>query len=149
MTKTRLEGCIVAIKLISGEEIIARVVVEQPSFLSLSHPLSFIMHPNPTAPNQAVVSFAPWMIGIHDTQIVTILMDKIIFAAEARGDASDQYRQAIGEFNTPPINHFNTDSNVSLDSKYTSPPIKTGASKPPSKGIDQNNIVLGKTNPRG
>ena len=154
--KPKLEGFIVAIKLISGEEIIGRVVNEQPNLLMISQPLSFIMHPNPKSPNQAMVSFAPWMIGIRDNQIVSLSLDKILFVAEARGDASDQYRQAIGDFDSEPVmmtNTFSNDQNISIDMprKYNqdSVPPKMGTTRNDSRGIDQSHFAVGKTNPKG
>lgn len=89
---------IAAIKLTSGEEILGKVTNEEINFITIDKPVMMVMTANPDAPDQAVISFVPWMLGIRDNQPVTIEYSKIIFAAESRGDASDQYRQAVGEF---------------------------------------------------
>jgi hypothetical protein len=100
-------GDIVAIKLMSGEEVIARLTeytndyvrVTNPVLMILEmvddevrHPVTGEVHKN----QQALVAFAPFMLGLPDNETVRIGTAKYITIVKARDDAASQYKNAIG-----------------------------------------------------
>jgi hypothetical protein len=86
---------IVAIKFVSGEEIIAECVdYEQSNTVIIKRPLSLVMVTNKEN-SRAQVNFAPWILSINDDQIVKLHVEKIMFIAEAKKDAARQYMDAI------------------------------------------------------
>lgn len=94
---TNLTDTIATIKLVTGEEIITRVVEDRISsgFIRVVNPLAMVMMPGEG--DQGMVAFAPWMLGIDDDTPITIDANKIIVACKARADASSQYSSAMGE----------------------------------------------------
>lgn len=85
---------IVAIKMITGEEVIARQLGTSGDAVMISRPLSMIMAETPDNPTQTRVMFAPWMVAAGK-ETVTIKNQHIIAISPAREDAAEQYEQAI------------------------------------------------------
>ena len=86
-------GDVIAVKLINGEEILARLdaingddyVLERPVILALV----------PLGNGQATVNFAPFMMGLDETTKVTINFSKMLMRpVEARKDAASQYTKS-------------------------------------------------------
>lgn len=86
---------VVAIKLITGEEIIARKLSDDDGHIMVSRPLSMIMAENPDNPTQTRVMFTPWMVAAGK-DMMTIKNTHVIAVVPARHDAAEQYEQAIG-----------------------------------------------------
>ena len=97
--KNVLAGQVVVLKLITGEEIIARAVEELPGAIKIRNPLSMVMMPGDDK-NQGMVAFAPWVLGAEDDFSFDLSLDKVLVATKARADAAGQYSQAIGEDTT-------------------------------------------------
>lgn len=93
-----LKGKVSSIKLLSGEEIIARVVeYDKPAnILEIKNPLAMVMMPNDDGV-QGMVAFAPWMLGVPDDTNISINTSHVMAINEARPDAASQYSQAVGE----------------------------------------------------
>lgn len=85
---------IVAIKLITGEEVIARQLNTTGDTVMISRPLSMIMAENPDNPAQTRVMFTPWMVAAGK-ETVSVKNQHILAICPAREDAADQYEQAI------------------------------------------------------
>jgi len=85
---------VVAIKLITGEEIIARKLSQEANAVRISRPLAMVMAENPENPQQTRVMFTPWMIAAGK-EILTLDTKHILIIVPARDDAADQYEQAI------------------------------------------------------
>ena len=82
------EQAIVAFKLITGEEIIARIttintdnfVVYKPMMITLVH-----------AEGGAQVAFVPWTLGMKDDAKITLLKSQIVAYSDARKEANAGY----------------------------------------------------------
>lgn len=102
-----LKGEVAAAKLITGEEIITRVVDVGTNYVTVRRPLALVMIASPDADNQGQVSFAPWMLAIDDNQPMIMDLSKIIYIGPARKDAAEQYMEATGDRpvtnNPPPV----------------------------------------------
>lgn len=85
---------VLAIKLVTGEEILARCTSEAP--LRVKNPLAMVMVPSEDS-QQGMVAFAPWFLGATDDESFPIREDHILALVIARSDAASQYAQAIGE----------------------------------------------------
>jgi len=85
---------IVAIKLVTGEELIATKMSDDDSCLMVSRPLAMVMAENPDNPTQTRVMFTPWMIAAGKDN-GSIKNTHVIAVTAARTDAADQYIQAI------------------------------------------------------
>lgn len=92
--KTAVPNTIIAIKLVTGEEIIALKLGDDDHHLTVSRPVSMVMTENPDNPQQTRVVFAPWMVAAGK-DIVTIKSQHIIAISIAREDAATQYEEAI------------------------------------------------------
>jgi hypothetical protein len=95
--KQNLNGKVIAIKLISGEEIMAKLISTEDKTIILSNPVSYVMNMNPENPEQGEVMFAPWMLGIDMNSSIEINIDHILYFGAANKDASSKYSEAIGE----------------------------------------------------
>ena len=86
----------VAIKLVTGEEIIARKIPHSatPDEIRISRPLAMVMAENPSNPQQTRVMFTPWMIAAGK-EIMDIKRVHVVAMVPARPDAAEQYEQAI------------------------------------------------------
>lgn len=85
---------IVAIKLITGEEVIARKLGDDANQVKVSRPLAMVMAENPDNPQQTRVMFTPFMVAAGK-DIVSINRNHIIAMVDARPDAAEQYESAI------------------------------------------------------
>lgn len=96
--KKTLAGKIGVFKMITGEEVIARVVDEVPvtGGVMIKNPLAMVMVPDNNN-TQGMVAFAPWMLGANDDVAIELKGTAILAAVEARTDAAAQYSQAVGE----------------------------------------------------
>lgn len=84
---------VAAIKLVTGEEIIAKVISEEGGY-HLDKPLAMVMAENPDNPQQTRVMFTPWMVAAGDKPVV-VLKPHMLAITEAREDAAEQYTQAV------------------------------------------------------
>lgn len=89
-----------AIKLISGEEIVAEVLHEEPGVeITLKNPLAIMMSRNRDGDlNVGFVPFAPYL-GKSPT--ITFTNDKIIFAIEVDDQMKNQYTSIFSGIVTP------------------------------------------------
>jgi len=85
---------VVAIKLITGEEIIARKLSDDDGHIMISRPLAMVMAENPDNPTQTRVMFTPWMVAAGK-EMMTIRNAHVMVVVPARQDAVEQYEQAI------------------------------------------------------
>lgn len=96
-TNSNLTNKVGVFKLVSGEEVIARVVEDNSAqgSIRIKAPLSMIMVNDDG--NQGMVAFAPWVLGAADDAILEIKTANLVVTTEARADAAIQYSQAVGE----------------------------------------------------
>lgn len=85
---------VVAIKLTTGEEIIARKLGQDANAIRISRPLAMVMAENPENPQQTRVMFTPWMVAAGK-EVFAIDASHIIAMVPARDDAAEQYEQAL------------------------------------------------------
>lgn len=115
-------GDIVAIKLISGEEIIGKLIEDNNTYIKVQSPLLLILQMvdssqyntitgNTEPSQQAMVAFAPFMLGLRDNHVVVIEPSKFITIVKAREDAAEQFKSAVGmernEIGAEPVNKQN------------------------------------------
>lgn len=91
---------IVSAKLITGEELIARVVEQKEHSLVFRRPLTMVMMAAEDD-NQGSVAFAPWMLGLPDDARVELPRERIIWVGESRKDAAEQYVIAVNDYEGP------------------------------------------------
>lgn len=99
---------VVIIRLLSGEEIIAKVNSANNEGVEITKPLVLGLMQNPNT-NQPVVGLAPFVFGIDDSEPIVIESSKWTFIAMARKEAKDQYVKATSSLeivgaNTLPTN---------------------------------------------
>ena len=85
---------VIAIKLVTGEEVIARKLSDDDQHIIVSRPLAMVMAENPDNPTQTRVMFTPWMVSAGK-EVVTIKNVHVVAVSPAREDAADQYEQAV------------------------------------------------------
>ena len=95
--KDNLVGKVIAAKLISGEEIMAKVISIDNSIVSLSRPVSYVMGVQSEKSKQGNVMFAPWMLGVEIKTVIEINNNHILFMAPAGADAALKYKEAVGD----------------------------------------------------
>lgn len=84
---------IVAIKLSTGEEIMGKVVSEDPGSVFLQKPATIaLMSPDGTADNATTV-FVPFMLGIDGTTKLKIEMRNIVAIGKSGEKMSNKYLQ--------------------------------------------------------
>ena len=86
---------IVAIKVISGDEILAKVIEITDKGVKISKPLSLVIM------SQGSVGMIPFMVGIDDESKLFIGNEKIILMGKARPDAASQYIENTTGLVTP------------------------------------------------
>lgn len=84
------KGDVVVMKLISGEEVIAKIDSTTDNGVSVTKPLVLGLHQDP-ASGQPVVGLAPYVFGIDESKKISIDSSKWLFITDARKEASDQY----------------------------------------------------------
>lgn len=83
-------GDIVAVKLVNGEDILAKLVSVDGDDYVIVRPV--ILHLVPVGNGQASVNFAPFSLGLDDATSLTINVSKMLYRPiEARKDAASQY----------------------------------------------------------
>ncbi len=82
------ENDVVAFKLISGEEVVAKVTAISETEFTVTRPMAMTIVPQG---NSATVAFMPWTLGMPDDAKIKLLKDKIIAYAKARKEAADGY----------------------------------------------------------
>jgi hypothetical protein len=92
--KKTQDSVVVAIKLVTGEEVIARKISDDDQHIIVSRPLAMVMAENPDNPTQTRVMFTPWMVA-SGKEVVTIKNAHVVAVTPARDDAADQYEHAI------------------------------------------------------
>ena len=86
------ENDIVSFKIVTGEEIIAKVIETDNEKLVVSKPISMVLvHGHG---GQAGISFVPFMVGVDEDAHLTFTNDKVITVAKANQASSAQYIQA-------------------------------------------------------
>lgn len=84
---------VVAIKLVSGEELLAKLVSINGDEYTVEKPV--LMHLVPVGNGQAQVQFAPFMLGLEPDAKITISYSKMVLRpVVARDDAGKQYIQS-------------------------------------------------------
>jgi citrate synthase len=84
---------VVAIKLTTGEEIIATLLSDDDSVVMVKNPLAMVLAENPENPQQTRVMFTPWMVAA-DHGAVSIKNAHVVALTSAREDAVEQYENA-------------------------------------------------------
>lgn len=93
LNKSPIPGDIIAVKLVTGEEIIAKLKLVEGTVMTLSRPVILML--TPTGGGQAQVSFGPFMLGVdidNDFDIDVSMM--LVAPMKARNDAAKQYLQS-------------------------------------------------------
>jgi hypothetical protein len=88
------ETDIQTLKLSTGEEIIARVARTSADWVDVVRPLALVLAEMPGNPAQTQVMFTPWMLGVEETQEISIDRSHVIATGPARKDAAEQYAAA-------------------------------------------------------
>lgn len=83
------ENDVVAFKLTSGEEVVAKVLAITDAEFTISKPMAMTVVPG--RDGSATVAFMPWTLGMPDDAKIKFLRDKIIAYAKARKEAADGY----------------------------------------------------------
>lgn len=118
VNNSKYNNKIVSIKLITGEEIMALVVNDESSLINVKNPLLLVMMTDEST--QGMVAFAPWILGAEDSAVIEINKNSVIAITEARSDALDQYRIAVGD---------DTTSQSQPKAKQSIPPTSPAASR--------------------
>jgi len=85
LQKPMLPGDVVSIKLINGDEIIARLEKDDPSGITIDRPLALTMSGNG-------LGMIPW-IFLGDKNTVTLKPEHVFVMVPSKKDAADQYVQ--------------------------------------------------------
>jgi len=93
---TNYTDSVVTMKLITGEEILARVVTHLGATITIKNPLAMVMVPDDSG-NQGMVAFAPWVLGAEENVPLAIDLKNVLLLTKARSDAASQYASAVGE----------------------------------------------------
>ena len=82
------------LKLITGEEVIARVSEERSNLLTLEKPMTLQMIPSTTSTGQVGFAMVPWMKAAKNDKI-TISIEHILVTDEASDQTEKNYLQVI------------------------------------------------------
>ena len=82
-------------KLITGEEIVARVEELHPDYLVLSHPISMVV-------TQQGLQMVPSLFSANLESNVRLNKNSVSMVSEPREDIADSYRQATTGITVPP-----------------------------------------------
>jgi hypothetical protein len=98
--ETNFENKIIAVKLISGDELLARCVLDdhnkKTKLLKVKQPLSLsVGNPRTNEQGMTRVMFTPWMLSLGPDAVITLKTDHILFLSEAGQNASQQYENAV------------------------------------------------------
>lgn len=94
-----LEDKIIALKMISGEEILAKCVQysddKKLKIIKIKQPVVLVIDsPRQKTNGQTHVSFEPWMLSLSPNEIISLRSDHIVYIAEAGEQAMANYRRA-------------------------------------------------------
>ena len=81
------------LKLITGEEVIARITEEENNLISLKKPMTLQMMP-PTATGQVGIALVPWMKSAKNEK-VTISTEHVLVTDEASDQSEKNYLQVV------------------------------------------------------
>ena len=82
------------LKLITGEEVIARVSEEHNDLLTLEKPMTLQMIPPTTSTGQVGFAMVPWMKAAKNNK-ATISIDHVLVTDEASDQTEKNYLQVI------------------------------------------------------
>ena len=82
------------LKLITGEEVIARVSEEHSNLLTLEKPMTLQMMPPNTSTGQVGFAMVPWMKAAKNDK-VTISIEHVLVTDEASSQTEKNYLQVI------------------------------------------------------
>ena len=82
------------LKLITGEEVIARVSEENSNLLTLEKPMTLQMMPPNTSTGQVGFAIVPWIKAAKNDK-VTISMEHVLVTDEASNQTEKNYLQVI------------------------------------------------------
>ena len=82
------------LKLITGEEVIARVSEERSDLITLEKPMTLQMLPPNTSTGQVGFAMVPWMKAAKNNK-ATISIDHILVTDEASDQTEKNYLQVI------------------------------------------------------
>jgi hypothetical protein len=86
-------GDVVCVKLINGEEILAKLVSVDGDDYTITRPV--ILALVPVGNGQAAVNFAPFSVGLDDSTKLVINFSRMLYRPMlARKDAADQYSKS-------------------------------------------------------
>jgi hypothetical protein len=88
-------GDIITIKLMSGDEVIGRVLEDTTMHLTISRPLSMVMVNDPRNVSTAMIAFAPFILGADSETPVPIRWDSVVAAVKASAEAARQYQSKM------------------------------------------------------
>jgi hypothetical protein len=89
------------LKMISGEELLAEVVSETETHISVKNPVRVIVMPTKTSPQNPTVGFAPWADFSEEKQF-TIHRAHVIVTMKPVSEFVSQYNSMFGGIVTPP-----------------------------------------------
>ena len=81
------------VKLITGEEVIARITEEENNLISLKQPMTLQMLP-PTSTGQVGFALVPWMKAAKNDN-VTISIEHVLVTDEASDQTEKNYLQVV------------------------------------------------------
>lgn len=82
------ENDVVAFKLVSGEEIVAKVISLGDNEFLITKPMAMTIVPQN---GSATVAFMPWTLGMPEDAKIHLLRSQIVAYARARKEATDGY----------------------------------------------------------
>ena len=82
------------LKLITGEEVIARVSEEHNDLLTLEKPMTLQMMPPTTSTGQVGFAMVPWMKAAKNNK-ATISIDHVLVTDEASDQTEKNYLQVV------------------------------------------------------
>lgn len=94
------EHDILAGKLITGEEIVAKVVKIDDHFVQITKPLMITLMASPTS-SQAAVAPVPWVLAVPDDAVLKISLERFIFMTKARQEITSIYTKATTGLEIP------------------------------------------------
>ena len=81
------------LKLITGEEVIARITEEENNLITLKNPMTLQMLP-PTSTGQVGIALVPWMKAAKSDKM-TISIEHVLVTDEASDQSEKNYLQVV------------------------------------------------------
>ena len=95
------------IRMLTGEEIIAEIVVDSGEKLSIKNPLRIVVMPNKADPQQPTVGLAPFMQFSEEKEL-TLNKNHVTFTATPINEFVNQYTAMFGGLVVPPASKILT-----------------------------------------